>query len=207
MKVKSSIRYWTTCAVRCVSGGLTRPILKKFIRRLSRGASPGRSRKKRRISPVGPSIDRAFFFLWKRKSSAPCATVRPFPSYSLRLSGRFPGQDAPGAINQNDVYQAVLERLARLARDPDMVGSLDKSRMIWLLPMTIPEDVQVARQRIIGELHRHVYNVKGIPLKVRLAAAVKDFSHEELPPLRTFSEKGGRIAARDGDSTAQSSKI
>jgi hypothetical protein len=61
--------------------------------------------------------------------------------------------------------------------------------MIWLLPMTIPEDVQTARQRIVGELHRHVYNVKGIPLKARLATAVKDFSHEELPPLRTFLKR------------------
>lgn len=96
---------------------------------------------------------------------------------------------APGTINQQDVYQAILERLARIVRDPDMVGSLDKSRMIWLLPMTIPEDVQTARQRIVGELHRHIYNVKGVPLKVRLATAVKDFSHEELPPLRTFLKR------------------
>ncbi len=99
---------------------------------------------------------------------------------------------APGTVQQKDVYQAVVERMARVVRDPDMVGSLDKSRMLWMLPMTVPEDVKIARDRIVNDLHRHVFNINGIPLKVRMAAAIMDFSHEEMPPLRTFLKRAER---------------
>ena len=99
---------------------------------------------------------------------------------------------APGAVGQKEVYQAVVDRIARVVRDPDMVGSLDKSRMLWMLPMTMPEDVKIARDRIINDLHRHVFTINDIPLKVRMAAAITDFSHEEMPPLRTFLKRAER---------------
>ncbi len=99
---------------------------------------------------------------------------------------------APGALQQKDVYQAVVDRIARVVRDPDMVGALDKSRMLWMLPMTMPEDVKIARDRIINDLHRHVFSINDIPLKVRIAAAITDFSHEEMPPLRTFLKRAER---------------
>jgi GGDEF domain-containing protein len=99
---------------------------------------------------------------------------------------------APGAVQQKEVFQAVVDRIARVVRDPDMVGVLDKSRMLWLLPMTMPEDVKIARDRIVNDLHRHVFTINNIPLKVRIAAAITDFSHEEMPPLRTFLKRAER---------------
>jgi GGDEF domain-containing protein len=99
---------------------------------------------------------------------------------------------APGAVQQKEVYQAVVDRIARVVRDPDMVGVLDKSRMLWMLPMTMPEDVKIARDRIVNDLHRHVFTINNIPLKVRIAAAITDFSHEEMPPLRTFLKRAER---------------
>ena len=87
---------------------------------------------------------------------------------------------------------ATAERMARAVRDPDMVGSLDGSRMLWMLPMTMPDDVKIARDRIVNDLHRHVYDVGGVPLKIRLASAITDFSHEEMPPLRTFLSRAER---------------
>jgi GGDEF domain-containing protein len=98
----------------------------------------------------------------------------------------------PGAVQQKEVYQAVVDRMARVVRDPDMVGSLDGSRMLWMLPMTMPEDVKIARDRIVNDLHRHIYNVNGVPLKIRMASAIMDFSHEEMPPLRTFLKRAER---------------
>ncbi|MDJ0873670.1 MAG: hypothetical protein QNJ02_00290 [Desulfobacterales bacterium] len=99
---------------------------------------------------------------------------------------------APGAVQQKEVYQAVVDRMARVVRDPDMVGALDKSRMLWMLPMTMPEDVKIARDRIVNDLHRHIFTINGVPLKVRMASAITDFSHEEMPPLRTFLKRSER---------------
>jgi len=155
-----------------------------------KGRIAWKKHKEKKDLPSGALNRSSILFFVEKEIQRAVRYGTPFSVVLLAIVRAIPrAKTAPGAIQQNDVYQAVLERLARVVRDPDMVGSLDKSRMIWLLPMTIPEDVQTARQRIVGELHRHVYNIKGIPLKVRLATAVKDFSHEELPPLRTFLKR------------------
>lgn len=170
--------------------GIDETNFKEVYQEIVKGRIAWKKQKEKKDIPSGALNRSSILFFVEKEIQRAVRYGTPFSVVLFAIIRAIPrAKTAPGAINQDDVYQAVLERLARLARDPDMVGSLDKSRMIWLLPMTIPEDVQVARQRIVGELHRHVYNVKGIPLKVRLASAVKDFSHEELPPLRTFLKR------------------
>jgi GGDEF domain-containing protein len=98
----------------------------------------------------------------------------------------------PGAIQQQQVYQAVVERMVRVVRNPDIVGSLDQSRMLWMLPMTMPAGVKMGRDRVLNNMHRHIFTINDIPLKVRLAASIMDFSHEEMPSLRTFLKRAER---------------
>ena len=170
--------------------GIDETNFKAVYQEIVKGRIAWKKQKEKKDLPSGALNRSSILFFVEKEIQRAVRYGTPFSVVLLAIVRAIPrAKAAPGAINQNDVYQAVLERLARVVRDPDMVGSLDKSRMIWLLPMTIPEDVQTARQRIVGELHRHVYNIKGIPLKVRLATAVKDFSHEELPPLRTFLKR------------------
>jgi GGDEF domain-containing protein len=167
--------------------GIDEKNFKAVYEEIVKGRIAWKKQKEKKDIPSGALNRSSILFFIEKEIQRAVRYGTPFSVVLFAIVRAIPrAKAAPGAINQNDVYQAVLERLARIARDPDMVGSLDKSRMIWLLPMTIPEDAQTARQRIVGELHRHVYNIKGLPLKVRLATAVKDFSHEELPPLRTF---------------------
>jgi GGDEF domain-containing protein len=170
--------------------GIDETNFKEVYQEIVKGRVAWKKQKEKKDLPSGALNRSSILFFVEKEIQRAVRYGTPFSIVLLAIVRAIPrAKTAPGAINQDDVYQAVLERLARIVRDPDMVGSLDKSRMIWLLPMTIPEDVQTARQRIVGELHRHVYNVKGIPLKARLATAVKDFSHEELPPLRTFLKR------------------
>ena len=103
----------------------------------------------------------------------------------------------PGVIQQKRVYQAVLDRLVRVVRNPDVVGSLDQSRMLWMLPMTMPDGVVIGRDRVLNNIHRHIFTIDGVPLKVRMAASIMDFSHEEMPSLRTFLKRAERGAARN----------
>ena len=170
--------------------GIDETNFKAVYQEIVKGRIAWKKQKEKKDLPSGALNRSSILFFVEKEIQRAVRYGTPFSVVLLAIVRAIPrAKAAPGAINQNDVYQAVLERLARVVRDPDMVGSLDKSRMIWLLPMTIPEDAQTARHRIVGELHRHVYNIKGIPLKVRLATAVKDFSHEELPPLRTFLKR------------------
>ena len=117
----------------------------------------------------------------------------PFSIILFAIVRAIPREKVPaGAVQQKDVYQAVVDRMAGVVRGPDMVGSLDKSRMLWMLPMTMPDGVKTARDRIVNDLHRNIYNVNGVPLKVKMAAAITDYSHEEMPPLRTFLRRAER---------------
>lgn len=167
--------------------GVDEKNFKEVYQEIVKGRIAWKKQKEKKDIPSGALNRSSILFFVEKEIQRAVRYGTPFSVVLFAIIRAIPrAKAAPGAINQDDVYLAVLERLARIARDPDMVGSLDKSRMIWLLPMTIPEDAQTARQRIVSELHRHVYNIKGLPLKVRLATAVKDFSHEELPPLRTF---------------------
>jgi GGDEF domain-containing protein len=167
--------------------GVDEKNFKAVYQEIVKGRIAWKKQKEKKDIPSGALNRSSILFFIEKEIQRAVRYGTPFSVVLFAIIRAIPrAKAAPGAINQDDVYLAVLERLARIARDPDMVGSLDKSRMIWLLPMTIPEDAQTARQRIVSELHRHVYNIKGLPLKVRLATAVKDFSHEELPPLRTF---------------------
>ena len=170
--------------------GIDETNFKEVYQEIVNGRIAWKKQKEKKDLPSGALNRSSILFFVEKEIQRAVRYGTPFSIVLFAIVRAIPrAKAAPGAINQNDVYQAVLERLARVVRDPDMVGSLDKSRMIWLLPMTMPEDVQTARQRIVGELHRHVYNIKGVPLKARLATAVKDFSHEELPPLRTFLKR------------------
>ncbi len=170
--------------------GIDETNFKAIYEEIVKGRVAWKKQKEKKDIPSGALNRSSMLFFIEKEIQRAVRYGTPFSVVLFAIIRAIPrAKVAPGSINQQDVYQAILERLARIVRDPDMVGSLDKSRMIWLLPMTIPEDVQTARQRIVGELHRHVYNVKGVPLKVRLATAVKDFSHEELPPLRTFLKR------------------
>lgn len=170
--------------------GVDESNFREVYQEIVKGRVAWKKQKEKKELPSGALNRSSILFFVEKEIQRSVRYGTPFSIVLLAIVRAIPrAKAAPGAINQQDVYQALLERLARIVRDPDMVGTLDKSRMLWLLPMTIPEDVQTARQRIIGELHRHVYNIKGVPMKVRLASAVKDFSHEELPPLKTFLKR------------------
>ena len=117
----------------------------------------------------------------------------PFSIVLFAIVRAIPRAKVPsGAIQQKEVYHAVVDRLIRSVRDPDIVGSLDRSRMLWMLPMTMPAGVKIARDRVLNNIHRHIFTISGIPLKVRMAAAIMDFSHEEMPSLRTFLKRAER---------------
>ena len=170
--------------------GIDETNFQEVYREIVKGRVAWKKQKEKKDLPSGALNRSSILFFVEKEIQRAVRYGTPFSVVLFAIVRAIPRtKAAPGAINQQDVYQSVLERLARVIRDPDMVGSLDKSRMLWLLPMTIPEDVQTARQRIVGELHRHVYIIKDVPLKIRLATAVKDFSHEELPPLRTFLKR------------------
>jgi GGDEF domain-containing protein len=165
----------------------------EIYRELIKGKIAWKKQQEKKELPGGVLNRSSILFFVEKEMQRALRYGTPFSVVLFALIRAVPREKVPaGALQQKEVYQAAVERLAQVIRDPDMVGTLDPSRMLWLLPMTMPNDVQTARERILGELHRHIYTVNGVPLKVRLASAVMDFSHEEMPSLKTFLNRAER---------------
>lgn len=117
----------------------------------------------------------------------------PFSALTFAILRAIPRKKAvKGAIDPKTINQSVLRRLAWVVREPDMVGQLDKGRFVAVLPMTMAGDAQIARKRILGELHKHVYVVNDVPLKVKLAAVATDFHHDDMASMKDFLGRAER---------------
>ncbi|MDJ0668835.1 MAG: hypothetical protein QNJ61_16240 [Desulfobacterales bacterium] len=173
--------------------GLDENNFQEIYAEIVKGKIAWKKQQEKKELPSGVLNRSSILFFVEKEMQRAVRYGTPFAVILFAIVRAIPREKVPaGAVKQKEVYQAVVDRMARVVRDPDMVGSLDKSRMLWLLPMTMPDDVKIARDRIITDLHRHVYNIGGVPLKVRLASAITDFSHEEMPPLRTFLRRAER---------------
>jgi GGDEF domain-containing protein len=173
--------------------GVEEDNFQEIYRELLKGKIAWKKQQEKKDLPGGVLNRSSILFFVEKEMQRALRYGTPFSVVLFALIRAVPREKVPaGALQQKEVYQATVERLAQVVRDPDMVGAMDASRMIWLLPMTMPNDVQTARERILGELHRHIYTVNGVPLKVRLASAVMDFSHEEMPSLQTFLKRAER---------------
>ena len=173
--------------------GLDENNFQEIYSEIVKGKVAWKKQQEKKELPSGVLNRSSILFFVEKEMQRAVRYGTPFAVILFAIVRAIPREKVPaGAVQQKEVYQAVVDRMARVVRDPDMVGSLDKSRMLWLLPMTMPDDVKVARDRILNDLHRHVYNVNEVPLKVRLASAITDFSHEEMPPLRTFLRRAER---------------
>lgn len=117
----------------------------------------------------------------------------PFSTLTFAIVRAIPRKKVEkGAIDPKAVNLAVLRRLAWVVREPDMVGQLDKGRFVAVLPMTMADDAQIARKRILGELHKHVYVVNDVPLKVKLAAVITEFHHDDMASMKDFLRRAER---------------
>jgi GGDEF domain-containing protein len=173
--------------------GLDENNFQEIYAEIVKGKIAWKKQQEKKELPSGVLNRSSILFFVEKEMQRAVRYGTPFAVILFAIVRAIPREKVPaGAVQQKEVYQAVVDRMARVVRDPDMVGSLDKSRMLWLLPMTMPDDVKIARDRIVNDLHRHVYDVGGVPLKIRLASAITDFSHEEMPPLRTFLSRAER---------------
>lgn len=91
-----------------------------------------------------------------------------------------------GSVKRDEVKSVVLERLVKIVRDTDMVGSLDENKMFVLLPMTEEKGANPALQRILKALYADLFMVRDIPLEVKLAGVTTAFSRERTPTLKDF---------------------
>jgi GGDEF domain-containing protein len=94
----------------------------------------------------------------------------------------------PGQIKTRDVANALLHKLAKIFRTPDIVGELRKNHFILLLPMTHRGQAKVALHRAMKILHLEPIEVDGIALEIKVAGVVVDINFKEAVSAASLAD-------------------
>jgi hypothetical protein len=79
-----------------------------------------------------------------------------------------------GQIRNQDVINALLDQLAEIFRNSDIIGEFRKNQLIVLLPMTHRGKARVALRRAMKILHLNPIDFYGITLEIKAAGVVAD---------------------------------
>jgi len=126
------------------------------------------------------------FFIDKEISRAVRYST-PFSAMLLTILKVTPEKPVPkGSITGNDVMNAVLTELAKAVRDSDMVGLLDKKKMLTLFPMTKKTDSKMAMSRIMKILQAEPFIINDYPLAVKFVGVVTAYDHDRAQTLKSY---------------------
>lgn len=113
----------------------------------------------------------------------------PFSTLSFSLVRVLPATSgAPGKVSFQLLVAAILEQMATIARDADIVGELGRNRFVVLLPMTGDGNARSALARCLRLLHETCLDIDGMPLKVRVAGVVTSYDLIATPNVDAFVE-------------------
>jgi len=111
----------------------------------------------------------------------------PFSVMLLSILKVTPEKPVPkGLITHSDVMNAVLAELAEVVRDTDMVGLLDKKKILALLPMTKKTDSKMAMSRIMKILQAKSFIINDYPLAVKFVGVVSVYDHDRAQKLKSY---------------------
>jgi GGDEF domain-containing protein len=167
--------------------------VQEFYRELAKGKLAWQKQYEKKDLPRGVLNRTSILYFIDKEVHRAQRYGTPFSALTFAIVRVVPRKKVvKGAIDPKTVNQSVLRRLAWVVREPDMVGQLDKGRFVAVLPMTMADDAQIARKRILGELHKHVYVVNDVPLKVKLAAVATAFHHDDMASMKDFLGRAER---------------
>ncbi|MDX2440986.1 MAG: hypothetical protein QNK40_10600 [Desulfobacterales bacterium] len=126
------------------------------------------------------------FFIDKEISRAVRYST-PFSVMLLSILKVTPKKPVPkGSILQSDVMNAVLAELAEAVRETDMVGLLNKKKILALLPMTKKTDSKMAMSRIMKTLQAEPFIINDYPLTVKFVGVVTAYDYDRALTLKAF---------------------
>jgi len=73
-----------------------------------------------------------------------------------------------------------------MVRDSDVVGLLERNKLVALLPMTMPSGSRITLRRCLKRLHVEPLEVNGAPVEVKVAGVVTNFDAIYTPDSDAF---------------------
>jgi len=137
--------------------------------------------------PKGVFNRKTILYFIEKEISRAVRYSTPFSAMLLSILKVTPEKPVPKeSITQGDVMNAVLAELAEVVRDTDMVGLLDKKKILTLLPMTKKTDSKMAMSRIMKILHAKSFIINDYPLAVKFVGVVSVYDHDRAQSLKSY---------------------
>jgi hypothetical protein len=95
-------------------------------------------------------------------------------------------QPPPRAVADQAVAEGVLNKLTIILREADVLGQLEKGRMVALLPMTDAKQARLVLRRCLKVLRTEPVLVDGIPLTLKIAGVAYGFDLSMKPDVDAF---------------------
>ncbi len=94
----------------------------------------------------------------------------------------------PDQIKQLLVMYNIMATAYDQVRETDMVGLLDTSKIIILLPMTDGNEAHLTMRRLMKVINTEIYRVNDVFMDVKMAGAVTIYDHQTTPEIKSFIE-------------------
>jgi hypothetical protein len=141
---------------------------------------------KRRTRP-GLLQPRGVMFLFRKEMARAKRYKLPFSVLCFAVVETYSqDQPSPRAVADQAVVEAVLNKLAIILREADVLGQLEKGRMVALLPMTDARQARLVLRRCLKVMRTEPVLVDGIPLMLKIAGVPYGFDPSTKPNVDTF---------------------
>jgi len=91
-----------------------------------------------------------------------------------------------GTIKEQDLMDAILQRLSEVLRDSDVIGQLRKNVLVALLPQTVHREARLALRRCLKALHVEPITINGVLITVKITGAAIGFDADETSDINTL---------------------
>ena len=91
-------------------------------------------------------------------------------------------------VSRQSLMDAVMQKLAAIFRETDVLGQIGRRRVVALLPMTEESAGKLALRRSMRLLHLEPLDVGGIPVNVKVAGVLVKVNLEKAPDTKAFLE-------------------
>jgi GGDEF domain-containing protein len=111
----------------------------------------------------------------------------PFSLLSFSaVKAKLEKQASVGKIKEQDLMDAILQRLSQVLRDSDVIGQLRKNVLVALLPQTMHKEARLALRRCLKALHAEPITINGALINVKITGAAIGFDAEETSDINAL---------------------
>ena len=143
--------------------------------------------------PKGVHNRKSILYFIEREIARASRYKTPFSAVTFSILKAIPQKKfAAGTVMHDDITVSVLTELIQQVRDTDLIGILDKKKIVSLMPMTDAEEAKLAMRRLLKKIHSNLFKVNGVPIEVKFAGTVTNFNKQETADLKQFVGKAER---------------